>query len=337
MIVTDARGDVDGKYSGTVTHEIKQLQPSEGAVIAVNHFNSDIASVVTFITQAGGIYGWDLRAAREAFHYSLRSELGQPTSFAVSPERAWLSVGTSRGYVSLWDIRYNIMSNLWRHSSNGPIHRLATCKPLARVTAQMQQAAYQNKSEYLIGSAEGAYLFVAAGANEAAVWAIPEGGECLKCFRSVPLRNSRQAIGPLPTLSTISLPRHPYAPIFSAFENTLGPDPGLIQEHSYRAVLGRISDKGTSYLVTAGTDRVIRYWDFSSPYKCFAVSGLLPCQPRPAFETPNVDGLCGKLYLSYDAAVPTSETVTQAHLPLREGRGPLPPSVNFKVKIVRLL
>ena len=111
----------------------------------------------------------------------------------------------------------------------------------------------------------GEYLFVAAGTNEAAVWGLPDAGECLKCFRTVPLEASRyyhyhsiyiqqktlfiilllhngglynnhyttfpvvcistakfyrlfpfsilsihrQPLSPLPTLSTIALPRHP--------------------------------------------------------------------------------------------------------------------------------
>ena len=37
----------------------------------------------------------------------------------------------------------------------------------------------------------GEYLFVAAGTNEAAVWGLPDAGECLKCFRTVPLEASR--------------------------------------------------------------------------------------------------------------------------------------------------
>jgi hypothetical protein len=37
----------------------------------------------------------------------------------------------------------------------------------------------------------GEYLFVAAGTNEAAVWGLPGAGECLKCFRTVPLEASR--------------------------------------------------------------------------------------------------------------------------------------------------
>ena len=240
---------------------------------------------------------------------------------AIAPDRAWMVVGTAKGYVSLWDVRYNAMCRLWRHSSSGPIHRLATCKSLP----------VGSKSEQAIGSPEGAFLFVAAGSNEAAVWAIPEGGECLKCFRSIPLRSSREPLAPLPVLQDISLPRHPQGPIVSAVGDYATPNlegGGDAHVHSYRALLGRISEKGTSYLVTAGTDKCIRYWDFSHPSRCFTVTGLLPCQPRPSYEA---SGVGTKLFLSHDTAVPSAEATTQAHLPLREGRGPLQPPTNFKV------
>ncbi len=49
----------------------------------------------------------------------------------IAPDRNWIAVGSSRGYVSLFDIRYNACSRLWRHSGEGPIHRLACCKSLA--------------------------------------------------------------------------------------------------------------------------------------------------------------------------------------------------------------
>jgi WD40 repeat protein len=58
-------------------------------------------------------------------------------------------------------------------------------------------------------------------------------------------------------------------------------------DHSIRALMGRISNSNSSavsYLITGGTDKQIRYWDFSSPGKCFTMSGLAPAQPKPLYE-----------------------------------------------------
>jgi phosphoinositide-3-kinase regulatory subunit 4 len=311
--------------------EIRQLQVDEGPVVAIGHYNGDTASVLTYVTQKGGIHGWDLRAVGDAFKYNLRPELGHPTSITLAPDRNWICVGTSRGYISLWDIRYNLMSKLWRHSSNGPIHRLACRKALPK-------ASLSSPGAVQLPACEGAYLFVAAGKNEASVFGIPEGGECMRCFRSIPMLESRNPLAQLPQLNEVHLPRHPHAPIVSAWEANHGRNCVTTNatDPSIRAIMGRITASGSSYLVTAGTDKLIRYWDFSTPQKCFAVSGLQAGQPKPTFETPSADGLYGKLFLSYDSPATSQDSILQAHLPLREGRGPQQSNSVFRDSITDL-
>lgn len=346
---------------------------AEGSVLSVQHFNSDVASVVMYATQRGGIHAWDLRASKEAFQLPMRPELGVPTSMTVAPDRHWVGLGTSRGYISLWDIRYNTMSTLWRHSSQTAIQRLACCKSLPSGTSGSSGMPYT----------EGAYLFAAAGENEAAVWGIPEGGESYKCFRTVPLDASRSPLAPLPVLSSIALPRHARAPvrdaIASAYANVVPPSNmlpfggggsspeqqmfdringygsnvnGLTyggSGHSVRALLGRISQSNSSYLITAGTDRCIRYWDFSTPTKCYTVSGLQPAQPKGIFDCSTGvspgnaadlpyanSALTNKLFVCYVAETPSADKILQAHLPVREGRGVTLPSANFKDAILDL-
>ena len=78
------------------------------------------------------------------------------------------------------------------------------------------------------------------------IWGVPEGGECLRCFRSLPLSSVRSEPEPLPSLDEISLPSHPYAPVFSAFENMskVGAGGEGPAGHSYRALLARVSNSG---------------------------------------------------------------------------------------------
>lgn len=206
----------------------------------------------------------------------------------------------------------------------------------------------------MLPQSEGAFLFVSAGANEAAVWGIPEGGECCKCFRTVSLDASRGPIAPLPSLEDIALPRHPLGPV--RFQESTGAGvrvAGAEKQDSVRALLGRISQSNMSYLVTAGTDRCIRYWDFSSPGKCFTVSGLDAAQPKAMFDAPKLHdtgapapsssgggggggssaatAAVGKLFVSYVAATPSVDKILQMHMPVREGRGIVLPSANAKV------
>lgn len=245
---------------------------------------------------------------------------------SVAPDRNWISVGTSKGYVTLWDIRYNIVCQAWRHSSNSSIHRLASCKAIRGPGAQNAAG---------LPNTDGAYLFVATGNNEAAVWGLPEGGECFKCFRSLSLDDSKAPIAPLPRLDEINLPRHPMAslPLSVASSNEVVPVvPPL---WSVRAMIGRISPVNTSYLITAGSDRHIRFWDFRSPDSCYTVAGLEPTQLKSIYRKLD-EKSAGKLFVCYSSAIPSADKIIQSHLPIREARGPTSPSGNFKDSILDL-
>jgi phosphoinositide-3-kinase, regulatory subunit 4 len=305
--------------------QVRVLDPSEGPAVCVGHFNSDVCSVVTYATQRGGMHGWDLRAAREAMHLPVRPELGYTTCMTVSPDRNWVCLGTSKGFISLFDIRYNVPSKLWRHSSYSSIHRLACCKAPKSAGTMTASAG--------VPQAEGAFLFVAAGQNEAGVWGVPEGGECCKCFRSVLLDESRGPVAPLPVLEEVAIPSHPHAPItYAEFNCSFRKKTPGVKEESVRAIIGRISQSNMSYVVTAGTDRSIRFWDFSSASRCFNVSGLDAAQPKAIFDTPKLnDGVAGKLCVCYVAATPSADKILQMHLPVREGRGVVLPSSSTKV------
>lgn len=307
--------------------EIRNLPPSDGGVVCLQHFNGDSASILTYCTTRGVVKSWDLRCSNEPFEYRISPELGYPTAMTLAPDKNWLCVGTSKGCVALWDIRYNVMSKLWQHSAASNIHRLASCKTIAGTAT----ANRSNPRDY----PEGAYLFLASGRAEAAVWGLPEGGESIRCYRTVPAPPvdsahvpTFHAIDPLPVLTEIPLmSRHArYGSVGSLIKRGMPPT-----EPSVRSVIGRISGTGASYIITAGSDRYIRFWDFSNHSNCFTVSGLDSAQPRHQYATPDVAPFRKKLFLCFDTAVPTSEQTLQAHLPTRENRGLVNPPVGFKV------
>jgi WD40 repeat protein len=58
-------------------------------------------------------------------------------------------------------------------------------------------------------------------------------------------------------------------------------------DNSVRAMICSVSSTASSYLITAGCDKMIRYWDFSSTGKCCTIWGLEShAQPKPTFEAP---------------------------------------------------
>lgn len=296
---------------------IYTLAPEEGPIIALNHYNTDSSSILLYCTLYGGFHGWDIRTSSEIFHISIRTELGYPTSMTLAPDRTWVCIGTSLGYICLWDLRIHIMSKLWRHSlGNVPIHRLACSKN-------------SNPNRNI-----GAYLFVAAGISEAAVWSLPDGGDCLKCFRSIPSSNSsvKEIILPLPSLNEITIPAHPNIPLLNN-NRIMNCNIYNSIEPSVRALVGRMSSSGPAHLITAGTDRQIRFWDFNIANRSFTVSGLDPGQPRSSYESPTE---LNRLVICRDASIPSADVLVQSQKPLLDGHGPVPPVQSFRDAILDL-
>jgi len=314
---------------------LKQIDTDEGAVVGLSHFNSEAASVLLYATQSGGLHGWDLRCSTECIYFRVGPELGTSTALAIAPDRSWAVVGTSRGFIALWDLRYNLMCRLWQHSSASPIWKLACSKSLLGTSAgnSGNVGGFTNATSPALADTEGAYLFVAAGDGETSVFGLPEAGECIKCFRSVPLSDSKNPLLPLPVLTEIALPRHPGGVVSAAYElsnaaktYSYGNDTASAERSCVRGLVGRTP----VHLITAGGDKTIRYWDFKSPAKCFVVSGLEAGQPKATFEAPVGDGLAGRLFVCYDSAMPSIDVTLPAHLPLRSDRGPLAPNPGFR-------
>ena len=488
---------------------VRRLHPDDGPLVAVGHFTGEVASVVTYCSQKGGVGGWDLRAATAAFRYNVPPEFGFATCMAtavpVPPadsadsfmggsasviEQPWVMVGTSRGFVLLWDVRFNVVCRAWRHSTGNAILRLTAGRSMSSPGSSGTAAGsagdgdsgsagtagsgglsggtgvgagaggggatvfggmglgfesfggISNQSSPVgagaslvsavpaadsgtggggdqggVGSGVGAgggvgasaggdsgnnsfpYLLVAtAGDNEVALWhmPIPDGGACLRCFRSLDVASSRvpsSSRTPAPRLVEVPLLRGARGGVGSssysisaAVAASLRPSASPLASSSsasVRAFIGQICHTplgglhpSASYLLTAGDDRQIRHWDCSSALKCFVFSGIPYAQHKPTFassfssgggEMPSSSGASertqssrytsaatgsparsnkdgcpddssgqgGTLYC-YDTTTPSPNTMLQAQVPVREGRGPCQADTGSKGAILDL-
>ena len=302
---------------------------SEGAAVTVNHFNDDVGCVVVYGTAKGRLHAVDLRAKREAFRLVVPPELGLLTATALGTDKAWCAAGTATGFVCLWDLRYAVLNAVWRHSAKSKIHRLATC---ARLPGSPPDAP------------PSPLAFVAAGGNEVAVWDLHAGGACKQCFRAMPPldgdpqtldREALEKRWKLPTLQHIDVPAHPKARLFRVDASMLPRPLGREGDHSMRAIMGRISNHGNSYLITGGTDTHIRYWDFTSPRSCYTVSGPHPGMPRPTYDAPAAgDG--SAFFVCTDHRAPPTDALDPADAPHLMQRGPVAPPSAHKDAVLDL-
>lgn len=287
---------------------VRNISPGEGEVLAVSHFNTPSASIVAFATQQGYIRSLDLRCSREPFSLSVKPELGYLTSMEVGSNKNWIVASTVRGFVGLWDIRFQTMVKLWRHSTHSPIKRLSI-------------ASVNDNDE-----SPRPLVFIGCSKNEASLFDVSTG-ECHQCYRVLDSSLSYVDEVALPS-EYLSMPRLEKVNIPSQFgRHLVSVDKALQQttrkeagELRINALLGGINDRGPSYLMTGGSDHMIRYWDLKSPSKSCCVSGLARNQPSPSFERIQT-GDDSTLFLCRQLPIHPTSLLESSKLPSRNNQG----------------
>ena len=255
---------------------------SEGQVLSLSHFNTLSSSVVTYATEKGGIHGWDLRSGKEPFFMNIRPEFGYLSSCSVGADRNWILSGTSRGYLILFDVRYQIPVKAWQHSSESHIYRIDNF-----FTTLPQD----KDGRTAFGTEPRPYAYMSCGRNESCVFDL-SAGVCRHSFRVLDpefaytdSNEIAQVMVSPPLFNEIAVPRSSEIPL-KGWSNSYSVRPS--QENSTKpkilSLFGGVGFNGCHYMITGGSDRCIRYWDFSSPSKCYTSSGLAKGQPRPFYE-----------------------------------------------------
>ena len=212
---------------------------------------------------------------------------------------------------------------VWRHCSESPISRLATC-----FTTLPQD----KDGKTTFGAEPRPYIFMGCGKNESSVFDLSTGS-CRQCFRVLDstLGYTEQALLPpeyvsMPELFDIPIPRNPQRTIASAasFASNSLLSRSMQPESKILSLMGRLGMSGSQYLITGGSDRCLRYWDFSSPSRCYTISGQIRGQPRPLYEKVDV-GSSGQLFICRQFPVPSVGEVESSKLPWKLQRGPVKP------------
>lgn len=109
------------------------INQDEGDIILCENMVLPISGqhLLTYVSQRGSLYLHDLRARHNV---SSERELfgcqrGLPTCMTIGQDPYQLYIGTLGGYVMIYDIRYNITSSYYKHSSRAPINSIATFHP----------------------------------------------------------------------------------------------------------------------------------------------------------------------------------------------------------------
>jgi phosphoinositide-3-kinase regulatory subunit 4 len=221
--------------------------------------------VLVAAMQRGPVAGWDLRARADrasavAWELQVLPIHGAVARLCCDPGNGhnWVVTGTARGQMCLWDLRFLLPVNSWRHPAGAAVNAMALATAPSSRLGLSQDA-----------SAARPLLFVAAGEREVALWDVGDGSckEVLRVLR----RGAPEAEHRQPPAALAAQPVVPRAVDVMGRAKQLGiaelqsPQP---RKEGFRALLPRPSGQ----LLTGGTDRAIRCWDCERPQRSYMVA-----------------------------------------------------------------
>ncbi|CAG8467942.1 599_t:CDS:10 [Ambispora gerdemannii] len=248
-------GNNTGKYGKLQT--IREYYLEEEFAVAMHHYYTDNnkESMLLYATSTGNICGLDLRTMQIAWTFENPKSHGVITAMVTDKSHKWLLVGTSRGIFTLWDLRFRIQLRSWVHPTKSRISKLL-----------LHPQVGPNRW----------WVIIAAGKNEISVWDI----EKVECKEVYLVRSGDEKMGgvSLDTFKAIDPPGTSdiLRSAFTAHETNFSAD------NSVRAVL---YPHDCNYMITAGSDRKIRFWDRNKIQDSFVISGLDVDESKPAYST----------------------------------------------------
>lgn len=242
-----------------------QLTKGDYAVWS-EHYNEDNRSVLLLATNTSKVIALDLKIMEELFTLQNPLNHGAPTCFCVDRRAHWLLLGTSHGVLDLWDLRFKLRLKAWVFHGASPIHRLY----------QVYLPKVKRTRLYIAGG---------TGQGEVTVWDF-EKHICKEVYRTGTCKD----IGTKST-TLIDLDEEKPGGMLGRFATILEPTANSTSDHGVRALAVHtqaIDDKGESkhtFLITAGPDWKIRYWDTNRAEASMVVSGLESDEAKPQYST----------------------------------------------------
>ncbi|KAG0353652.1 Serine/threonine-protein kinase [Podila minutissima] len=249
-----------GKYGKCEV--VRKLTLENEFAVTMEHYTTESQSLLVYATNRGNIYALELGTMRPAWKLQNNIAYGVITAMVIDHQRTWLLVGTNRGVLTLWDLRFRIAIRSWVHPSKSRISRLA-------IHPEPHPPSKSGK------------VIIASGRNEVSVWDL----EHVECRETFGVRNADEK-------KALSLDNFKASEPLSGSEllrtSFTSSDSNVSADQSVRAV---IFPTDCEYMITAGADRKIRYWDTSRVDLSYIISGHDIQDPPPKYATRRFEGL----------------------------------------------
>ena len=255
-----------------------QLPPSEFPIWS-EHFKLETNSILLVATNRCRILAIDLRTMKILYVLENPVHHGTPTCFCVDRKRSWLLLGTTHGILNLWDLRFKIRLRAWGIPGSASIHRISIHPTKGR----------------------GRWVCVAGGSapGEVTVWDI-EKVQCREVCRisSSSARSSELPRNYDPWPVDEDVPEGMLSRFATALEATSSS--GSSSDGGVRAMIVGTDtassaaedsrDAKSTFLLTGGSDKKVRFWDMAHVENSCIISGLEVEEPKPTYVMEHLSG-----------------------------------------------
>ncbi|KAK9325582.1 hypothetical protein V1517DRAFT_253511 [Lipomyces orientalis] len=284
-----ATGRGIAKFGKLVTLRNYQFEEGEWPVW-IEHVKIQSSSMLMVATNRSRIVGLNLRSMKEDFTFQNPLHHGVPTCFCIDKKREWLVVGTSKGIMDVWSIRYQIHLKAWGLQAGTPIHRIGLHPTRGK----------------------GRWVCVAGGTcvngDEVTIWDV-EKNECREVYRTSSEDGSATA-SIEKRYESVNVDEESPDSLLSQFAT----DPVQLLErtessiakgirsfcigaadlaHTFSGDSSFMSDSfngtsrpasGGTFIVTSGADRHVRFWNMAKPDASCIVSGPMTEYVKPTYS-----------------------------------------------------
>lgn len=274
------------------------LPDPSGHVVWSDHFRSGSQSVLLLGTNTSQIHALDVQTMTVLYTLENPIHHGSLTCFCIDTKHYWLLVGTSHGVLNLWDLRFKLRVRSWGFPGGAPIHRV--CLHPIRGTRRKQ-------------------VIVAGGtgSGDITIWDL-EKLTCKEVYRTAAATTTSTAPSHpsklVPIDSSSLKPYTPYFPDLSPSSSLLAqlhspsPHPSTVAaaettqaDRSVRALATGFRpstdaerDPRHGFLLAAGPDRKVRFWDLDRVEASCVVSGIVDAdEAQPVFVAKSLVGTTG--------------------------------------------
>ncbi|XP_033341541.2 vacuolar protein sorting 15 [Megalopta genalis] len=98
----------------------------EGCAVDLQYLDSGSQSVLVYASLYGSLVGWDLRCPGTTWRLENDLKNGVITSFCVNNYQQWLTLGTSSGVHTCWDLRFQLPITNIKHPTGARVRKVIT-------------------------------------------------------------------------------------------------------------------------------------------------------------------------------------------------------------------